>query len=220
MKLLSKSTKTAKGDSPTSDNYALYLDPSFNKSVCLGASAGCRKSCLVNSGLMLMPTHKIARYERTKLLFNEHTVFMGLLKSEIAKLQLKAEKQGKKLAVRLNGTSDLDWSDIYKSYPSIQFYEYTKRLDLLETVRDLPNVHMTFSRHEAHTEADILQAIKTHNVAVVFSSELPKTFFGIPVINGDENDKRFNDDAGVIVGLKLKGTNKAKDVAIKTGFSV
>lgn len=31
----------------------------------------------------------------------------------------------------------------------------------------------------------------------------------IPVINGDEHDRRFEDNAGSIVALKLKGINTA-----------
>jgi hypothetical protein len=52
-------------------------------------------------------------------------------------------------------------------------------------------------------------------VAAVFS-ELPETYLGKPVINGDESDLRFLDAQGVIVGLVAKGKAK-KD---KSGFVV
>ena len=55
------------------------------------------------------------------------------------------------------------------------------------------------------------------NVAVVFrNAELPKTWLGIKVINGDKHDLRFKDTKGCIVGLKAKGKAK-KD---KSGFVV
>jgi len=52
-------------------------------------------------------------------------------------------------------------------------------------------------------------------VAVVFS-ELPKTYKGREVIDGDLTDLRFLDPIGCIVGLKAKG--KAKHDT--TGFVV
>ena len=51
---------------------------------------------------------------------------------------------------------------------------------------------------------------------MVFAGELPKTWQGKPVINGDESDLRFLDPKGVIVGLKAKGQGK-KDTS---GFVV
>jgi hypothetical protein len=53
------------------------------------------------------------------------------------------------------------------------------------------------------------------NVAVVFD-ELPKTYLGYEVINGDDTDLRFLDKKGVVVGLKAKGKGKYD----KTGFVV
>ena len=38
--------------------------------------------------------------------------------------------------------------------------------------------------------------------------QLPETYLGYQVINGDQTDLRFNDDVGVIVGLKAKGKAK------------
>jgi hypothetical protein len=44
-------------------------------------------------------------------------------------------------------------------------------------------------------------------VAAVFK-DVPDTWQGFPVINGDESDLRFLDPSGVIVGLKAKGDAK------------
>jgi hypothetical protein len=46
------------------------------------------------------------------------------------------------------------------------------------------------------------------NWVVVFRDELPETFLGRKVIDGDETDLRFLDDDGIVVGLKAKGTAK------------
>ena len=54
------------------------------------------------------------------------------------------------------------------------------------------------------------------NVAVVFKNELPLTYKGYNVINGDESDLRYYDPKNVIIGLKAKG--KAKND--KTNFVI
>ena len=55
------------------------------------------------------------------------------------------------------------------------------------------------------------------NIAVVFKGkELPETYKGRKVINGDISDHRFLDPAGVVVGLLAKGKAK-KD---NSGFTI
>jgi hypothetical protein len=58
------------------------------------------------------------------------------------------------------------------------------------------------------------------NVAVVFNTKkgkpLPKTYYGIKVVEGDDTDLRFLDSKRVIVGLRAKG-NAKKD---RSGFVV
>jgi len=53
-------------------------------------------------------------------------------------------------------------------------------------------------------------------VAVVFWPEVPQTFWGCTVIDGDAHDARFLDPAGTIVGLKAKGSAKSD----LTGFVI
>jgi len=54
------------------------------------------------------------------------------------------------------------------------------------------------------------------NVAMVFRKQLPKTYKGYKVINGDEHDMRFTDPKNVIVGLTAKGEAKTD----KSGFVI
>jgi hypothetical protein len=54
------------------------------------------------------------------------------------------------------------------------------------------------------------------NVAVVFRKELPDTFLGYPVIDGDQSDIMMLYNRNVILGLKAKGKAK-KDT---TGFVI
>ena len=221
-KLLTQSS--AKLDKSQNDeylNYIQYLDPNYNTSVCKGASKGCKDTCLIYSGRMKMQNAVNARKNRTEMYFNDYQNYLIQLTDEISKAYIKAVAQGKKLAIRLNGTSDLDFSTVYKAFPNVVFYEYTKRPDLINKLSSISNLHLTFSKHEKHSIERITHVLKRGvNVAVVFENEPPKVFKGIPVINGDKHDRRFEDEKGVIVGLKFKGTKAAKSLAIKSGFAV
>ena len=222
MKLLTHSSvKIDKSQNDTWLNAVLYLDPHYNKNVCKGASKGCKQSCLINSGRMIMESAVNARKNRTAYYFNDNDMFMLTLKGEIAALLYKATKQGKKLAMRLNGTSDIDWSTVYNTFPTVQFYEYTKRPDLAKKLVKLENVHITFSKHENHSESNVKHLLASGvNVAVVFNKQVPAEYINITVIDGDKHDRRFEDKQGRIIGLKLKGTNKVKALAIESGFAV
>ena len=222
MKLLTHSS--AKLDKSQNDewvNAVLYLDPTYNNNICKGKSKGCFESCLIHSGRMRMASAKQARYNRTHMYWTDTHAFYEQLHKELNALLKKADKLGKGLAIRLNGTSDLDWSDIYTAYPTVQFYEYTKRPDLITKYKGLPNVNWTFSKHEKHSEWTLDKILSAGvNVAMVFKDTVPNTFKGIPVIDGDKHDRRFEDKKGRIVGLKLKGTKETKAKAIANGFAI
>jgi hypothetical protein len=133
-----------------------------------------------------------------------------------------AEKKGLIPVFRLNGTSDLSWEkyevangkNIFQMFPDVQFYDYTKVLG--RKTGDIKNYHLTFSNADGNIN-DVLAAKHAGlNIAVVFRKELPETYLGRKVINGDETDLRFLDPSNVIVGLKAKGKAK-KDTS---GFVV
>ena len=80
------------------------------------------------------------------------------------------------------------------------------------------NYSLTFSRSE-NNEAKCLDVLaKGGNVAVVFrTKELPSTWQGYKVVNGDKNDLRFLDPKGVVIGLYAKGKKARNDTS---GFVV
>lgn len=154
-----------------------------------------------------------ARIARTKFFFADRDSFMKQLVHEIRVGIRYANKKGLIPAFRLNGTSDLPWSNyiaednknLFELFPDVQFYDYTK-----SRVRsDYPNYHLTFSMSESNEFAcHTLQQTSNVNVAVVFRKELPAEYNGLPVINGDIHDLRFLDPVKCIVGLRAKGKAK------------
>jgi hypothetical protein len=194
----------------------IYMAP-YNlsgKNVCPGASAGCAAACLNTAGRGAMGVVQKARLKKTNRFWDDRKQFLNDLVNEITALEKRAAAKGLKAAVRLNGTSDLPYErykvpgtdkNIMQLFPEVQFYDYTK-LENRIVGQTLPaNYHLTFSRAEDndHKLDDVL---KYTSAAVVFSGDLPETWRGYPVIDGDEHDARFTDAGpGVIIGLTAKG---------------
>jgi hypothetical protein len=78
----------------------------------------------------------------------------------------------------------------------------------------MPNYTLTFSAADGNDDHVNTAIAKGMNVATVFRKELPSTYIGLNVINGDSDDLRFLDPKGVIVGLTAKGKAKTDT----TGF--
>ena len=199
--------------------YILYLAPAnqsgFN--VCRYATNDCKAGCLNTSGRAAMEIlskneSRIinSRIKKTKL-FIEHTeYFMEWLIAEIKQAERKAIKDGYGFSVRLNGTSDINWQEVYfkgynifEIFPHIQFYDYTK--DYTKFFNIPKNYHLTYSYTGYNIGRSNLLLKKGFNVAMVFNAKtLPTEYNGFKVINGDLTDYRPNDGNGVIVGLKWK----------------
>ena len=201
----------------------LYLAPYklSGKNVCPAASLGCRLSCLNTAGRGQMGVVQKARLRKTKMFFQDRNKFLSQLKTEIEILSRRAANKNMKLAIRLNGTSDLpferyliDGKNLMDHFPKVKFYDYTKLENRINN--QLPgNYHLTFSRSETN-EAVIDQVIEKAPVSVVFKHKLPRLYNGYKVINGDLHDMRFKNQSGVIIGLIAKGKAR-KDT---TGFAI
>jgi hypothetical protein len=211
MKLLTTANyKTVKGEKLGYLTGILYLAPAkiSGYEVCPRRSAGCTAACLYTAGMGAFGTVQQARIKKTKQFFEDRDNFLMQLRKDITALVRKAKKTNMTPAIRLNGTSDIEWTrfGIMEEFPEVQFYDYTKVLNRLK--QPIPkNYHITFSKSEDN-EMDCRWALNLgFNVAVVFN-KLPETYFARPVISGDETDVRFEDARGVIVGLTAKGKAK------------
>jgi hypothetical protein len=238
MKLLnSGNAKTLKGEKVGFRTFGLHLSPATKSgyNVCQWASAGCRAACLDTAGRGCMSNVQNSRIAKTQRFFKDNFGFMSDLRIEIGKAIKSAARKNLTPCFRLNLTSDIPWENIRKGrtekppicslnvmeeFPEVDFYDYTKGFARMMAWLNgkLPkNYHLTFSRSEETSDDRIKKILSLGgNVAVVFRGSLPKTYLGFPVVDGDENDLRFKDKKGVIVGLVEKGLAK-KD---ETGFVV
>jgi hypothetical protein len=228
---VSQNSKTIKGEKKGYLTGILYLAPytvagiidSEGKPVntCPASNEACRKACLFTSGLAnVFKTINEARIKKTQRLFNDAENFLKDLKRDIMILKADAESKGMTAVVRLNGTSDLNWSDyklenktIFELFPEVQFYDYTKRIDLFKNVPK--NLHLTFSYSGTNAKLTDIVLAMGHNVTVVVSNKEQKNYFlsdSENFIDGDNDDLRFTDEKGKIVLLTAKGQAKKDDL--------
>lgn len=213
-----KNAKTVKGEKHGWITGILYLaphttaDPNFN--VCPWSTPGCRKACLYTAGRGRMQSIQHARIKKTKWLIRDRESFIDQLILDINQLKKVADRKGMKLAIRLNGTSDLPWEtkqfgQIHTRFPDIPFYDYTKSMK--RVLDQTANYTLILSKSETNTEDCLAVLSKGHNVAAVFSTIKPLntiTWNGYKVIDGDINDLRFIEEKSVVVGLLAKGKAK------------
>ena len=221
--------KTIKGEKYGWKTYGIHLSPNTvsGYNVCFDATEGCIDACLDTAGRGAMPSVQTARTNKTKRFFEDRKGFLTDLWKEVTSAVKSATRKELKFCMRPNLTSDLPWESIKHKGQSLmdtfnpcRFYDYTKSLKRFTRFLngELPeNYHLTFSRSEETTDALVIALCKScGNVAVVFRDHLPDKYLGIDVLNGDDNDLRFQDTPGCIVGLVEKGLAK-KD---ETGFVV
>lgn len=231
--LTTQNSKTVKGEKYGYKTFVLYMAPNTvndeGKNLCPMATKGCIKSCLYSAGRGKFTNVQKARINKANYFIRNRQAFLNDLYFDILLAQVIASRENLIPVFRLNGTTDIQWENIkikdnkniFQLFPDLQFYDYTKIVNRFN--KKLPtNYSLVFSyskEADYYTDIDnlcIKLLKKDINVAVVFRNELPKTYLGFPVINGDESDLRFNDYTGVIIGLKAKGQAK-KDT---TGFVV
>ena len=220
--LLSKgstNSKTAKNDITT---FILYLAPhnlnNNNVTLCKDASAGCIASCLYKAGMGIFSNVQAARINKANYFVTDKKVFLVQLLKEIRKEIKKASDKNEKIAFRLNGTSDIDFIYLLKkqlnfdidllAYDKVFFYDYTKSLPRAKRYLDSKNYTVTFSKSEVN-DLQVQEALNLGiNVAAVFSNDLPTTYKGIKVVDGDKSDLVMLEYKKVILGLKAKGPAK------------
>ena len=220
---VNSSTKIEKGKKLDIFTGILYLKPAdqvTTKTLCAAAELmDCKDGCLISSGQLGKKAGSNAATKRTIMFALQPDLFKRHLIAEITTHHLN---YGDSLAIRLNGTSDIDWSDVIASLPDVQFYDYTKiyaRI-LKSQFNKLPNYDLTFSGSANNTKtlAMTARAIKAgyRTVLAVNTAEtkgeykLPSKLGDIPLINMDDTDVRFKDDAAAVGVLKRKGSNKTE----------
>jgi hypothetical protein len=227
-------------------NYMAPANTAGVGNLCPHASAGCLALCLGwysgqagmvagDSDTALNSVRK-SRQAKARLFMTDRVAFFNEMIAGIAQAERKAQREGLKLCVRLNGATDIAWesvsatSSMFTQFPHIQFVDYTKNVKraLKHAAGLMPrNYHLTFSRSETN-EADCARVLAAGgNVAVVVAGEFPRQWHGYEVVNGDAHDLRHMDagsthlygqaQRGIVIALSPKGTRAKRD---RSGFVV
>lgn len=206
-------TKLAKGSTPI---FGLTLAPAgaSGYQLCPWRSPECEAACLgITAGRSRFSNVQQARIDKTRLLMDEPFRFMAQLYKELHRARAYHGHTG--WAFRSNVLSDIPWEDIAPQVYRFcrNNYDYTKSYQ--RAVRSLnpadTNVFLDLTlSYSGHNWDECESYMKLGGrSAVVFSvgkgDPLPEEYRGWEVIEGDENDCRFRDKAGCIVGLRAKG---------------
>ena len=229
------SVDSAKAEKATKYGYLNgihYMAPYSTAGVgnlCPSATDGCKALCLGKySGQASMVADlehgtnstRDSRIAKARMFMRERETYLGHLERQIVKLVAKAAKAGLKPCVRLNGSTDIAFENmrygsdrltLLERFPDVQFVDYTKIASRL--AKAPRNLSLTFSRAENNDAACLTALAQGHNVAIVFGGELPTTWNGYTVVNGDLHDLRHLDPKGVVVGLTPKGSRAKGDTS-------
>jgi hypothetical protein len=227
--LLSKGQTNSKTAKNTRETRILYLAPAFQNTkgwtVCSHATAGCISACLFSAGRGAFQSVQVARSRRTEFYLQYKHDFLTQLLSELTKFDKLMKKRGTVGAVRLNGTSDIDFLysfdkgldiSLLDEFQNLVFYDYTKNPARVKRYTG-SKYNLCFSRSDCN-DRDTLQVLNSGGtVSVVFrDDDLPTTWHGFRVVDGDKRDDLMLDVRNVVLGLRAKG--KAKKDA--SGFVI
>jgi len=205
------------------------------KSVCSHSVPSCVKICVGSPAVGMARVFSSIMASRTKktiYLQKNRPAFLAQLSKELSRIEARNTAEGYATCVRLNAFSEIryesqQYGNIPQRHAAIVFYDYCADLRRLESVREIPNYHLTGSYKGLHNAEACAAALRAgHNVAYVFAQEGP--FAGAAAMNqriptrwkigddwfqcldGDETDFRFLDKRqtrsgrGRIVALRLK----------------
>ena len=215
------SAKTIKGESIGFLTGIVYLTP--DDELCpLARLAGCLGPCLKSAGRGAFNSVQKARKAKTEFFKNNRDAFMLSMCADVWSLERKARKLGMIPLVRPNGTSDIPFENIpvvmgqtmFQLFPRIQFYDYTKHPSRNLEGKTAGNYDLTYSFSALTPKPISIKGLTNrHNrrTAVVFQNreDIPDTFRGCPVVDGDVTDVRPIEPEQVVVALYAKGKAKS-----------
>lgn len=214
------SAKTVKGQKIGMLTGIIYLVP--DATICSMAKlAGCMAPCLSTAGRGAQRKIQRQRKAKTDCFKTDQQAFMLSFAADVWTLARSAAKRKMTPLVRPNGTSDILWENIevcdglniFQCFPDVQFYDYTKHPSRKLAGKTADNYDLTYSfsgitpigiTHKGLLNPD------NSRVAVVFHkrSEIPTSFRGWPVVDGDNTDVRHIEPKTVVVALYSKGKAK------------
>jgi len=238
--------KTSKGAKLNVRTAICYMAPhtlSGYQMCPMAEVAQCHKDCLNLAGRGQMQSVQLSRLRRTLVFKQNPEFFYDMLFRQLEAHCKACVRDGVIPAYRPNGTSDVRWElsgrwwemmEYLISKYGLRVYDYTKIpnrwvpewYDLTFSYSGSPffTPHVEYAVNTGFNVEVGVKGRALRRMAVVFRTrEMVQkllddngTFYGLPVVDGDDTDVRFLDPNGVVVALYAKGQAKHD----KTGFVV
>jgi hypothetical protein len=176
----------------------------------------CARVCVLDNGNGRYANTQQGRNVKTQFLYEFPVAFTRLLVEELRGLSAKYER----VLVRLNVNSDLRWARILPAlvngeiFPNVYFYDYTKNAAVLSGAGMVAaNYRAVYSVNEGSNMDKVAAFVARGGTAAIVTTRKkntppPSTFMGLPVLDGDATDNRF-DESGSWVDLYAKGKARA-----------
>lgn len=213
------SAKTIKGEKIGYLTAICYLVPD-TKLCPFAVMAGCFDGCLKSAGRGAFNSVQRARAAKTAFFYDNQRAFMLSLAADIWSHVNRAVKLGLIPLVRPNGTSDIafeniliDGKTIFQMFPNVQFYDYTKHPSRKLQGKTAGNYDLTYSFSALTPKPISIKGLinrDNQRAAVVFmkKADIPSSFRGWDVVDGDDTDVRHIEPQKVVVALYAKGKAK------------
>jgi hypothetical protein len=199
-----------------------FLSVIVGLNLCPFATEGCKRACTTSESInAIQPSARRSRLVRTLMHLLRPDLAFALTGNGLRKLKAK---YGDDCRWRVNVSDDVRWERVAPGLFEIgvKGYAYTKYPPARRKAFD--GLRIVYSASERTTDEQIHTMVKNgHNVAVVFAvatKDLPTTWQGIEVVNGDKTDDLYSHKPATIVGLSIKGRNNdIKEGAEEHGFA-
>lgn len=191
--------------------------------VCPRSTPACRCGCVTakSPNALLDRTQKSRLGRHLFLMFRPASAF-AMMARELDEARYKHGLRGARW--RVNVSDDLRMELLAPGLFSVapRPYSYTKWSPTGRPGR--PGLRLVYSASEAVSDEQVVAWCQAgHRVAVVMDvpkgSPLPEAWNGIVVVDGDETDDLWSHPEGVVVGLRAKGTLKARHTMLTRGFT-
>jgi hypothetical protein len=198
--------------------------------LCAGSNAACRNSCLVYAGQNASELYNgYRKVAQTMALLREPAAFMRLLVGALERWFKSKEIRSGEMTpyFRMNVLSDVPWELVapwvFDLFPDRQFYDYTKipgrnvprNYDLTFSVS---GTNLEYAQHEINERGRRIAVVflghkqkgtswapvKLKGPKLLSGVPLPRSFWGLPVVDGDVSDVRPLDPSPSCVGLRWK----------------
>jgi hypothetical protein len=199
------------------------VDRALGMTVCPRSTHGCRCGCVtaMSANARLEQTQKSRLGRHLFLMFRPASAF-ALMARQLDQARYTHGLRGARW--RVNISDDLRMELLAPGLFSVapRPYSYTKWSPAERPGR--PGFRLVYSANEAVTDDQVIAWCgEGHRVAVVMdvamSQPLPGRWNGITVVDGDETDDLWSHPAGVVVGLRAKGTLAERQKMLDYGFT-